>query len=177
MKKYAFIAILFTAMSSQFTFACDESCAREKAQTEHNAKFPSYLTWKFCENTATDFMTSAVNSLKSYQNKHLSTKYKGPMKNIRNFVNQRKEWLLECDGYLQATSKGRIFTDDKTTKAIFASMDTISGELKALIAGSTYTSDDGSNDNSVINDKFEALFTRVDNHKNLLHLRGKLVVR
>lgn len=177
MKKYAFIAILFTAMSSQLVFACDESCAREKAQITQKVEFPSYLTWKFCENTAADFMTSAVNSLKSYQSKHLSTTYKGPMKNIRNFVNQRKEWLLECDGYLQATDKGRIFTDDKTTKAIFASMDTVSNELNALISGVTYSNDDGSGDNAVINDKFNTLFTRIDNHKNLLHLRGKLVVR
>lgn len=124
-----------------------------------------------------DFMTSAMRSLDNYRTNHIKTKYKGPMKNTRHFVVQRKEWLKECDVYMSATGKGRIFDNDKTTKKIFASMDKVTKEFDDLIAGVSYSTGAGEDPNAVMKERLNTLMETVDNHKSLMHLKGKIVFR
>lgn len=157
--------------------ACDdEACVRDRAAAKHSVEFPSYLTWEFCEGTKKSFIEGDIRSLESYRDKRLNSSHKVRMKNIRSFVQQRKEWLLECDQYMGLTDHGRIFKDDETTKTIFAAMDKVSDELDALIAGVTYASEtEGSSNTDVIASRFDGLFKLVDDHKTVLMLQRQFV--
>ncbi len=174
---------LLTALSgilfifcSPFALACtDEACKREAAEAKNNVTYPGYLTWKYCDTLKLDFMTVDVQSLEDYSSKHFSTQYKGPIKNIIQMIDQRKEWLAECDTYLSATRDERIFYDKATTDKVFAEMDIVTKELNDIVGGVTYSSSTGDETQAIVEEKFDALFRVVDNHKNLMHLKGKYV--
>lgn len=173
-KRMTSIALVAAAFLASGAYACDEQCMREEAQTKHNVKFPGYLTFKYCEGIAMDFMTSTMKSLQNYRDNHLESKYKGPLKNTKAYLAQREDWLKECDDYLVKTKNIRIFNDEKTTKQIFATIDSVEEELNALINGVTYSAD---NQYVVISDRFDTLFKQVEDHKHLMHLKGRYVVR
>ena len=175
MKKTVSLLIVSFTLFCQAAFGCDEQCLREKAQSTHNVTFPGYLTWKYCEGIAMDFMSSSMRSLDNYRSKHFNTKYKGPLKNTRSYLVQRKEWLKECDDYLSKTKNIRVFNDDKTTKQIFSSIDRVNSEFQALIKGASYSSDEEAK--IVMDDKIDNLFKLVEDHKTIMHLKGKYVVR
>jgi len=139
--------------------------------------FPSYLTEKYCNDIKLDFMTSSIKSLQHYKDKQLASRHRGGMRNIQRFLQQRQDWLQECDGYLSATSEHkRLFRNEDTTDTIFAAIDSVSTELGSLIAGVTYTEDPSGN-NTVVEEKFDKLFQLVDKHQELLLLRGQVVYR
>ncbi len=175
MKKLITIALIGFSLVCQQAYSCDEDCLRDKAQATHNVTFPGYLTWKYCDGIAMDFMTSTMRSLDNYRSKHFNLKYKGPLKNTRNYLAQRKDWLLECDNYMKMTKESRIFNDDKTTEEIFASIDRVNSEFKALIDGASYASQDDAKD--VMDGKIDSLFQLVEDHKTIMHLKGRYVVR
>ena len=175
MKILATIIFAVMVFISPSALSCDEQCLRDKAQAKHNVKFPKYLTWEYCDSITMEFMTGAVRSLDNYRTNHLSTRFKGPLRNTKSFIEQRKIWLEECDEYLTVTKELRVFEDEKTTKAIFASMDSVTSELGALINGASYSSME--DENLVINEKFDDLFKRIDDHKTLMHLKGRYVFR
>ncbi|WP_045861366.1 hypothetical protein [Teredinibacter purpureus] len=178
MKNLVMICTLFLSVLASAADKCDEQCLKAKAETDNNVTFPAYLSWKHCDDTRMDFMTSSMSSLDNYKTHHFNTRYKGGMRNIQNFVIQRKEWMVECDQYFQLTGKKRIFEDTKTTKEIFSAMDALTKELGDLIAGATYTNELGQDDSqSVINERFDYLLQRVDEHKTLMHLKGRYVNR
>jgi len=182
MKTYALKAshLLLLALISSITFsahACDETCKREQVLANTGAEFPSYLTWGYCDGLKHDFMSVDVNSLQSYSTKHFNTKYKGPIKNIIRLIDQRKEWLQECDGYVTATRGERIFYDDKTTKSIFEKMDRAKKELTDVLGGVRYSSFEGDETHKIVSEHFETLFVAIDDHKNLMHLKGKYVYK
>ncbi|WP_185236390.1 hypothetical protein [Teredinibacter franksiae] len=177
MKYLAMIFTLALTVLASSAYGCDEKCAKDKAEAEKNVQFPGYMSWKFCEDTRMDFMTSSMESLDKYRSKHFDTRYKGGIRNIKNYMVQRKAWLVECDTYMQLTGKGRIFEDNKTTKKIFKAMDSVTKELGDLIAGVTYSSSLGQDSSVVLNGHFETLFTAVDDHKNIMLLKGRYVTR
>ena len=157
-------------------FACeDEACLKDRAAAKNNVEFPSYLTWKFCEDTKASFMEGDIPSLESYRNKRLNSQHKVRMKNIKTFVEQRKDWLQECDQYMDLTEHGRIFKDKETTQKIFAALDAISKELDSLLSGVTYVSEEGGADTEVIANKFDGLFKLVDDHKTVMMLQRQFV--
>ena len=171
--------LLFTIAMVAFAvpaFACeDEACLRDRAAAKYDVEFPSYLTWKFCEDTKASFMEGDIPSLESYRNKRLSSEHKVRMKNIKTFVEQRRDWLQECDQYLELTDHGRIFKDKETTEKIFAAMDSVSSELDSLIKGVTYVSEGAGADTEVIANKFDTLFKMVDDHKTVMMLQRQFV--
>lgn len=175
MKKLLSTALIGLTLICQQAFSCDENCLKEKAQATHGVTFPGYLSYKYCDGIAMDFMTSTMRSLDSYRTKHFNTKYKGPLKNTRNYLVQRKEWLLECDDYLAKVKGGRIFNDDKTTEAILANIDRVGSEFKALIEGASYATEDEAKE--VMDEKIDTLFQMVEDHKTIMHLKGRYVVR
>ena len=177
MKTFASLIIGLTSLIVSSAYACDEECQKQQAEKANNVKFASYLSWEYCDDIRMEFMTSGMRSLEDYQTKHFNPKFKGGMRNTRNFLNQRKEWLQECDTYLSLTTKGRIFDDEKTTKQIFAKIDTLTKELGDLIAGVTYSSSFGQDSTEVVGEKFQDLFVTVDDHKTLMHMKGKYVFR
>lgn len=177
MKKLALMLTILTATLTVGVNACDEQCLKEQAQTANKMTFSSYLTWSYCDEVRMEFMTSSMRSLQNYKEKNLNPKYKGGMRNTKKFIEQRSEWLKECDQYLSMTKKTRIFADDKTTEDIFSGMKSVSNELAGLIDGVKYSVSIGSDPGAVTKEKFETLFKLVDDHKTLMHLKGRYVFR
>ena len=169
-----FIVILMISMPA---FSCDEACRKEKASAKHDIKFPSYLTWKYCESTKNQFMTSGVRSLRLYRDTRMSPNRKRGMKTTKTFVDQRKERLLECDQYMKLTGKGRIFEEEETTEEVFAALESVSKELDSLVSGVTYVLNPGEDTTTVASKKFDRLFKLVDTHKTMLQLKGQFVSR
>ncbi|WP_096084417.1 hypothetical protein [Agaribacterium haliotis] len=172
-KSLVVLSVFFTCFAQ--AQPCDESCKRDQLKNQQNLDFPGYLSWKYCEGLRNDFMTIDMRSLQSYSSKHFDTRYKGPIKNIVKMLDQRQDWLGECDNYMKLTKKERIFKDKKSTEAIFAKMGSVKKELEAVINGARYSSENGDETGVIINEKFEALFTAVDDHNNLMNLRGRYV--
>lgn len=173
----AIVAIACAALFSTATYACDEKCLKEAAETKHNIKFPSYLSWNYCDDIRMDFMTTAVRSLENYKTNHFDPRYKGGMRNIVKFIEQREEWLKECDQYLSYTGKNLIFEDEATAEQMYAAMDRVKKELNDLINGVVYSATVGEDPNEVAKKRFEDLLQAVDNHKTLMHMKGKYVFR
>lgn len=173
----AIIAIACATLSSATLYACDEECRKEAAEKEHNVEFPGYLSSAYCADIRMDFMTSAMRSLENYQTNNLDIRYKGGMRNIVSFIEQRKDWLAECDRYLTYTGQGRIFEDAATTESVFAAMERVEKELNDLASGVVYTTSMTQDPTDVINARFDDFFQIVEDHKTLMHLKGKYVFR
>jgi len=175
MKTRKWSLTILTVFLSLSVNASDEQTKREQAQQKHGVSFPSYLTWNYCDTLVRDFFGYDMDSLKSYSTKHFDTKYKGPIRNIVTMIEQRKDWLGECDNYISKTRNERIFYDNQTTASIFAKMDRIKKELTGVMQGVRYSSPQGDETKKVVGERFEELFSTVDDHKNLMHLKGKFV--
>lgn len=171
-KLLGFIALLVLAFPA---LGCDEACQRDRVADSQNVTFPGYLSWQFCEDTKATFIESDVPSLENYRESQLDTRHKGGMNNIKKFIEQRKEWLLECDNYMTLTNYGRIFKDDESTETLFASLDSVAKELDRAIKGVTYVANDEQDANLIIGSKFSRLFTVVDNHKAVMMRQGQFV--
>lgn len=172
MKKILLTITLLTL--SQFGFACDEACKKTKAETANNIKFATYLNAKYCKQTSIDFLMQGKKSLLAYREKQLPTAHRGGAKNIRNFVLQRKDWLEECDKYLQLTDQGRVFRDKESTDKIINAMAATASELEKIMKRPK-------NDAEVLDlvvapagQKFDELFKLVDAHYLELQRRGLL---
>lgn len=170
------VLLLLVPLLSTAAFACDENCKRDAAMAEHDIRFPSYLTASYCRDTSVDFLLRARDSLANYQQKNLPTGHKGGMRNIRNFLQQRKQWLEECDQYLGLTSQGRVFRDDATTQQIIDAIDAVSNELERLMGSGTGVRVPESQVAGA-DHRLELLFGAMDNHRTELQLRGQLVIR
>lgn len=172
MKKIFFI---FTLLSlSQFGLACDETCKRTKAETANNVKFASYLNAKYCKSTGVDFLLQGRKSLQAYRDKQLPTGHRGGAKNIRNFILQRKDWLQECDKYLQLTEQGRIFRDKESTDKIIGAMTGTADELQKIMKRPQGQTESLELVTAPAAQKFDALFKLVDAHYLELQRRGLL---
>lgn len=168
------LCIIGILLFSATTFACDETCLREKAQTEHKVTFPSYLDSKYCKTTSKDFLIGARKSLQKYHDERLDSAHRGGIRNIRNFIEQRKEWLLECDNYLKLTDQGRIFRTKSTTEEIMTAIESLSEELQRLITIRKTADEDGIELTAEARARFDKMFTLIDAHRTDLQLRGQL---
>ena len=173
MKKYMILLGVFFCHSA---LACDETCKREAAMTDHNITFPGYLTANYCQDTSVAFLLRGRDSLQNYRDGKLQTGHKGGMRNISQFLKQRKQWLEECDQYLALTGQGRIFRDEPTTQAIMAAIDATTSELDRLVAsgGGVHVS---AGQAEIAGTRMDQLFGQLDNHRTDLQLRGQLVIR
>jgi hypothetical protein len=169
------LAVLAFLLLSGPAFSCDEACLRDRISVTNNIEFTVYLNWKFCEDTKNSFMQADIRSLENYRSQRLNIEHRNRMKNIKQFVEQRKEWLSECDQYLELTNHGRIFRDEATTEKIFAAMDEVATELDSILRGVTYVTEEGLVDNSVVGKKFDSFFQLVDDHKTVMMLKGQFV--
>ena len=166
--------ILFLLFLSPLTFACDESCKRAKAEAANNLKFASYLNAKYCQSTGLDFLLQGRKSLQSYRDKQLATAHRGGAKNIRNFILQRKDWLLECDNYLSLTEQGRIFRNKNSTDKIINAMVTTADELQKIMMRPKSDVENLELVTAPAAQKFDDLFKAVDAHYLELQRRGLL---
>src|SRR5690625_7281549 len=106
---------------------------------EHDVRFPSYLTASYCRDTSVDFLLRARDSLSSYEEKNLPTGHKGGMRNIRTFLQQRKQWLEECDQYLSLTGQGREMRDEATTHEVLEAIYAVDRALEHLMVSGVGT--------------------------------------
>lgn len=168
------LCILLLAVIAPAAIACDETCLREKAMAENGVSFPSYLDSKYCKTTGVDFLVGARRSLQKYYDERLDSAHRGGIRNIRNFIEQRKEWLLECDNYLILTNQGRIFRTKNTTDQIFNGMTSLSEELQRLVGIRKTAGENAFELTASARLKFEQLFKLLDDHRTDLQLRGQL---
>lgn len=175
MIRHILAAVVVFAFCNIPAFACDEACKKAEAENKHQTKFPGFLSWQYCDRLKYDFLTVDSDSLINYGSKHFQTKFKGPIKNIISMIEQRETWLMECDDYLSKTRDERIFYDNKTNTDIFGKMTNVKKELRAVLDGVTYSSAQGDETQKIVQEKFQSLYDAIDTHKNLMHLKGKLV--
>jgi len=169
------ILLIITLLSlSQFGFGCDEACKRAKAETANNVKFASYLNAKYCQSTGVDFLLQGRKSLQAYRDKQLPTAHRGGAKNIRHFIMQRKDWLQECDNYLQLTEQGRIFRDKDSTDKIITAMTGTAAELEKIMKRPKVETESLELVTAPAAQKFDELFKLVDAHYLELQRRGLL---
>lgn len=168
------LCILLMALIAPAALACDETCKRDKAMAENSITFPSYLESKYCKTISVDFLVGARRSLQKYYEERLDSAHRGGIRNIRNFIEQRKEWLLECDNYLILTDQGRIFRTKSTTDEIFNGMASLSDELNRLIGIRKTAGENAYELTASARLKFEQLFKLLDDHRTDLQLRGQL---
>lgn len=131
-----------------------------------NAKtHPSYLSPKYCEGIVEQFVDSGMRSLGKYVNQHFNPEYRGGIRNTIHFLEQRSDWLSECDEYLVDTSQTHIFYSDKMTQDIFAAMTALAKELQLVREGVEYPDDAGNNNpKPFIESRYETLAQLVDQH-------------
>lgn len=172
MKKILLTLALLTL--AQVGHACDETCKRAKAEAANNIKFATYLSAKYCKQTSTDFLLHGKKSLQSYREKQLPTAHRGGAKNIRNFILQRKDWLQECDKYLQLTEQGRVFRDKDSTEKIFGAMTDTANELEKIMKRPKNNTEVLELVVAPAGQKFDQLFQLVDAHYLELQRRGLL---
>lgn len=172
MKKILLIIAMISL--SQFSVACDEACKRAKAESANNVKFASYLNAKYCQSTGIDFLLQGRKSLQAYRDKQLPTAHRGGAKNIRNFILQRKDWLQECDNYLQLTEQGRIFRDKENTDKIITAMNTTAAELEKIMKRPRVEVESLEMVAAPAAQKFDELFKLVDGYYLELQRRGLL---
>lgn len=171
--KKVILSILFLCVT-QLSFACDEPCKRAKAESAHNIKFASYLNLKYCKSTSMDFLLQGRRSLQTYREKQLPTAHRGGAKNIRNFITQRKDWLQECDKYMQLTEQGRIFRDKQSTEKILASLTDTADALQKIMRRPRVEIENLEQVIAPAAQKFDELFNHVDAHYLDLQRRGLL---
>lgn len=172
MKKILLIIAIISL--SQFSVACDEACKRAKAEAANNVKFASYLNAKYCQSTGIDFLLQGRKSLQAYRDKQLPTAHRGGAKNIRNFILQRKDWLQECDNYLQLTEQGRIFRDKENTDKIITAMNNTAVELEKIMKRPRVEVESLELVVAPAGQRFDDLFNLVDGHYLELQRRGLL---
>jgi len=168
------VALLMFSVSS---FACDEECRKQAAAKKHSIKFASYLNTQYCNDIKAEFLTSAIGSLQRYRDTRLNDSRNYGMKNTRHFIEQRRDWLQECDTYLSLSEGTRVFHEKKTTFKIFAALNSVSSELDSLLKGVTYSNANEAGANTIIADKFDHLFELVDDHRTLMQLRGQFITK
>lgn len=170
------IGLLFVFVCGQ-VLACDEACKRAKAEADNNIKFASFLTAKYCADTTKGFILREIKSLQSYRDQKLPVPHKGHRggaKNIRIFIEQRKDWLAECDQYLELTGQGRVFSDKETTDKIFGTMTSVADELKKVMLTPQKPDE---NLDAIVGPaitQFDLLFDQLETYKLLMQRKGQL---
>lgn len=171
------IFVALTLLALPFTVQatpCDEQCKRAKAEIKLNIRFPSYLNKRYCKDVRQEFLTSAARSLQRYRDRQLSKLHQGGMHHTRQFLLQRKEWLSECDTYLQHISRYRIFRSANTTHNIFKAIDKVEAILAALVNGATYVDDEGYGAIAAASEHFDHLLALLQQHKTQMQVAGQI---
>lgn len=169
-----FMLICLSLGLSTFALACDEQCKKEELAASKNIVFPNHLNLKYCQSTVSDFLLNTRRSLGSYHEKQLPTAHRGGARNIRNFINTRKDWLAECDKYMTAMDYGSVFRKSQTTASIFKAMDETAQELEKLMKTVAQPDEDAAILTAPVSDKFIKLFELMDAHMIELQKRGVL---
>lgn len=132
-------------------------------------KFPSYLNESYCSDLKKEFMTSVMPSLKSYSEHRFNRDKRASLRNTKEFLDKRVDWMKECNDYLSKTEGDYIFRDAQTTKHIFASLEDVSREMGFALDGVLFF-----DDVDPVTREFDNLFQLTDAHETKLMLNGEL---
>ncbi|WP_299583273.1 hypothetical protein [uncultured Microbulbifer sp.] len=143
------------------------------ASTSSSAKtHPSYLTEEYCSSVVEQFVGSGMRSLGKYVNEHFNPEYKGGIRNTIRFLEQRSEWLNECNEYLVDTNNTYIFHSQDDTQDIFMAINELTRELQHVRSGVEYRDDTGNNNPApFIKRRFTTLAQLVDRHHTRLLMK------
>ncbi len=167
------ILLTFILLSlAQTGFACDETCKRNQVEAAKNVKFPSYVNQKYCQTTTEDFLLHARKSLQQYRDNQLSTGHRGGAKNIRNFILQRRDWLQECETYMEAMDLGYVFRQKDTTDKIFGSMNRVADSLYKMMMRPKNANESLNLVTAPVAQQFDDMFKLIDLHFLELQKRG-----
>ena len=167
------ILLTFVLLSlAQASFACDEACKRDQVEAAKNLKFPTYVNQKYCQTTTEDFLLRARKSLQQYRDNQLSTGHRGGAKNIRNFILQRRDWLQECESYMEAMDLGFVFRQKDTTDKIFGSMGGVADSLYKMMMRPKNPEESLNLVTAPVAQKFDDMFKLIDQHFLELQKRG-----
>lgn len=147
--------------------ACDKNCQQAKQE----ASFPKYVNQNYCRDLRDEFLSSTLRGVDTFIHNKLNIKYKGSIRNTRNYLSQNLEWVKECDAYTQINSGKRIFHDTSTTEKIYAMTQTVIKGFDSLLAGVIQVDENGEH-NTIIKSDFNLLKSTVENHRDLMHVRG-----
>ncbi|WP_237068276.1 hypothetical protein [Microbulbifer guangxiensis] len=137
-------------------FICSSSNAKTHA---------SYLTPAYCEGLVEQFVDSGMRSLGTYVNEHFNPEYRGGIRNTIHFLDQRSEWLSECNDFLRDTNSSTVFYSEQLTQDIFAAIASLSRELQHVRQGVEYPDDTGANNPApFIKERYTELAKLVDQH-------------
>ncbi|WGL17383.1 hypothetical protein PVT68_03575 [Microbulbifer bruguierae] len=126
---------------------------------------PSYLSQSYCDSVVEQFVESGMRSLGKYINDNFSLEYKGGIRNTVNFLNQRSEWLSECNDFLRDTSSSYVFYNEENTKDIFDAINALAKELQLVREGVEYPDESGNNNpHPFIKGRFDTLAKLMDQH-------------
>ncbi|WP_157960345.1 hypothetical protein [Marinimicrobium alkaliphilum] len=167
------LSLVLLTLWASYSMACDEDCKRERAMEEHGVRFGSHLTVQACRDTAVDFLMTARRNMENYRAERLEGGHPAGMRNIRNFIEQRKSWLDECDEYLRLTEQGRVFRTEGMTERLFGDINAVSEELMNLYNNRH----NPSREIAEVAQRFDTLFQAMDEHVVDLQLRGQMVIR
>ncbi|WOX05361.1 hypothetical protein [Microbulbifer pacificus] len=146
-------------------FATVVTCFFTTINANATSSHPAYLDDAYCDSVVEQFVDSGMRSLGKYINENFKPEYKGGIRNTINFLNQRAEWLGECDSYLKDTADSRIFYDEKNTKDIFEAIEALAKELQLVREGVEYPDAVGNNNpRPFVKSRFDTLAKLVDQH-------------
>ncbi|WP_444935524.1 hypothetical protein ACJJIW_14330 [Microbulbifer sp. JMSA004] len=126
---------------------------------------PSYLSEKYCGDVVEQFVGSGMRSLDKYINHNFNPEYTGGIRNTIQFLEQRLDWLSECDDYLTDTTKNSVFHSKDDTQKIFSAIRELAKELQHVRSGVEYRDESGNNNPApFIQRRYETLAQLVDRH-------------
>jgi|GEM_PF-3370767 len=152
------------------SFSCDKACQNTK-EAQENRVFPRYVTPSYCRDVRDDFLSSTLRSVDIFVNKKINTKYKGSIRNTRNYLSQHLSWVKECDDFLKTVKSKRIFHSDKSTEEIYSLTNTVISHFDDLLKGIVEVDVNGQENISLKID-FKRLSSTVETHRDFMHLRG-----
>ncbi|WP_444904390.1 hypothetical protein ACJJIU_05250 [Microbulbifer sp. CnH-101-E] len=133
---------------------------------------PSYLTKEYCSSVVEQFVGAGMRSLDKYVNEHFNPEYKGGIRNTIRFLEQRLEWLNECNAYLVDTNNAYVFHSQDDTQNIFSAINELTRELQHVRSGVEYRDDTGNNNPApFIKRRFATLAELVDRHHTRLLMK------
>ncbi len=152
------------------SFACDKDCQKTK-DAQENRVFPKYVTSNYCRDVREDFLSSTLSSVDTFVNKKINTKYKGSIRNTRNYLSQHLSWVQECDDYLKTVKNKRIFHSSESTEQIYTLTNVVIQRFDDLLKGIVEVDESGQENMSLKAD-FKRLSSTVETHRDRMHMRG-----
>ncbi|WP_288129509.1 hypothetical protein [Microbulbifer sp.] len=137
---------------------------------------PSYLTDSYCDSLVEQFIGPGMRSLGKYVNEDFNPVYTGNIRNTINYLDQRAEWLAECNGYLKDTNDTYVFYTEKSTEEIFTAIKALRKELQLVREGVEFPDETGAdNPKPFIKNRFDTLAQLVDQHHTRMLMKKQFL--